>query len=351
MRSIFESAKSILEKTEASQSQLDALTKVMLSMKQAYSSINAVRSKLDTPAGAALLDIVSIIAGNTSLFNAFVAEFKKNGFGVTEETQIDESSEANKFDKIAGIIKKKGKLVSTKNSSDFEKYDFGDYEYYSYGGGFDQVIWKKSADKKALDWEVNSTYTDAKGTQLRYKGMTKNDFLNVMVEETDDDEIQLTAEEAAILKEDKLQNDIKSLRKIGWKLNKIIPFLITKGDDYGVKMTSDLITMYYNEGDKKAAPKAPVIKVPKPKKVSWPKDPPKSKLNDPQHAEAYLGQVIDSDESPDMTGSEAHKVLTQAGYTEHAIMWVIRNFGWEGDLRQGPNAAKFAKKTARKRVG
>lgn len=92
MRSIFESAKDVLEQSSPSSDQLAALTKVLLSMKQAYSSINAVRSKLDTPTGAALLDIVSIIAGNTSLFNAFVTEFKK-GIEVTEEAQIDESPE------------------------------------------------------------------------------------------------------------------------------------------------------------------------------------------------------------------------------------------------------------------
>lgn len=248
MRSIFESAKSILEKTEPGQDKLDALTKVMLSTKHSYSVINAVRAKLDTPAGDVLLGIVSVIAGNTSLFNAFVTEFKK-GIGVTEETIVE-------------------------------------------------------------------------------------------------NEIQLTEEEHAALMEDRLQSDIKSLKRIGWKLDKVIPFMVTKGDEYGVKMTSDLITMYYNDGGakKKLAP----VKVPKPKKVSWPKDPPKSKLNDPQHAEAYLGQVIDSDESPDMTGSEAFEILRQAGYTEHAIMWVIRNLGWEGDLTRGQGGTKIAKKTAPK---
>lgn len=212
----------------------------MISLKYSYGDINAVQDLLKKNKnilGECFVGIVSIIARNTSLFNAFVAEFKK-GVGVDEETELTE---------------------------------------------------------------------------------------------------------------DKLQNDIKSLKKIGWKLPKLIPFMITKGDEYGVKMTADLITMYYTDGDAKKAPKMPAVKVPKPKKVSWPKRPPASKVNDPQHAEAYLGQVIDSEEIEDMTGVEALQILTQAGYTEHAAMWVIRNLGWEGDVvNYQKRNSKFAKKTAPK---
>jgi hypothetical protein len=152
-------------------------------------------------------------------------------------------------------------------------------------------------------------------------------------------------EDVEELTEDKLQNDIKSLKKIGWKLPKIIPFFITKGDEYDVKMTADLITMYFNDGDGKAKkntipyPGHPGLSIaatkkspPKGwgmKKAKWPKDPPKSKINDPSHAEAFIAQVIDSGESEDISGGEAYKLMRTAGYTEKARMAVIKNMGWD----------------------
>jgi hypothetical protein len=138
-----------------------------------------------------------------------------------------------------------------------------------------------------------------------------------------------------ILTEDKLENDVKSLKKIGWKLDKITKFLITKGDEYGVKMTSDLIAMYFNNKDgntvtlpgtniKIAKSKTP----PRQKKPKWPNDPPKSKINDIGHAQSYLDQAIASDESPDMSGTEAYRLLDTAGYTEKVKLAVIKNMGW-----------------------
>lgn len=167
---------------------------------------------------------------------------------------------------------------------------------------------------------------------------------------TVDEEIEVTEDADIVteetLTEDKLQSDIKSLKKIGWKLDKIIPFMVKKGDEYGVKITSDLVTMYFNDKGNDAKfvtgkDGKPVVipgtnikivkdKPAKPvKKPKWPNNPPKSKINDPQHAEAYIGQVIASDESPDITGEEAYGILDRAGYTKQAIMWVIRNFGWD----------------------
>lgn len=241
MRSIFESAKTILEQSSPNQDQLAALTKVMLSMGASYGEINAVRSKLGSDImGGLLLNIVSVIAGNTTLFNSFVKSYK----GISEDTELVEDSELN---------------------------------------------------------------------------------------------------------EDKLQNDIKSLKKIGWKLDKVIPFMVTKSDEYGVKITSDLVTMYYTDGGAKKAPKTPAVKVYKPKKVSWPKDPPKNKIDDAGHAEAYLGQAVDSEESPDIYGMEAYQLLITAGYTERAAMAVMKNMGWDGDVKKAQTrTSKFAKKTASK---
>lgn len=123
--------------------------------------------------------------------------------------------------------------------------------------------------------------------------------------------------------------------------------MVTKGDEYGVKMTSDLITMYYNDGGAKKAPTTPSVKVPKPKKVSWPKDPPKSKVDDAGHAEAYLAQAVDSGESPDIYGMEAYQLLITAGYTERAAMAVMKNMGWDDDVNRAKNrTSKFAKKMA-----
>ena len=58
---------------EASSDELSALSKVMLSMGASYGDINAVRSKLDSEvSGKFLLSLATIIANDTSAFNAFV---------------------------------------------------------------------------------------------------------------------------------------------------------------------------------------------------------------------------------------------------------------------------------------
>jgi hypothetical protein len=119
-------------------------------------------------------------------------------------------------------------------------------------------------------------------------------------------------------------------------------------------MTSDLIASIFSPPKAKAssAPMWPPVvskKEPKVKKAKWPNHPPKSKVDDPQHAEAFIGQVFNTGEVQDMTGTEAYQILTQAGYTERATMWVIRNLGWEGDLRHGQGGTKIAKKTPKKR--
>ena len=58
---------------EASSDELSALSKVMLSMGVSYGDINAVRSKLDSEvSGKFLIALATIIANDTSAFNAFV---------------------------------------------------------------------------------------------------------------------------------------------------------------------------------------------------------------------------------------------------------------------------------------
>jgi hypothetical protein len=69
------SMESVEESTilEASSDQLDALSKVMLSMGASYGDINDVRSKLDSEvSGKFLLALATTIANDTDAFNAFV---------------------------------------------------------------------------------------------------------------------------------------------------------------------------------------------------------------------------------------------------------------------------------------
>ena len=56
---------------------------------------------------------------------------------------------------------------------------------------------------------------------------------------------QFVAEQYTIY-EDKLQSDIQSLKRIGWNLDKVTKHLITKSDEYGTKITSDLVKSYYS---------------------------------------------------------------------------------------------------------
>jgi hypothetical protein len=356
MKSIFESAKTILEGTDPNQTQLDALTKVMLSMKAGYSEINATRGefKKSIMLRELLLEIVSTIAGNTSLFNAFVAEYKKS-VGIIEDTQIDESpegiqkakeeielAEAIPADQVTYFnLVRSIKKTGVSNSSN-TKFVAGSYALaLEKKDGFFSSI-SKVDEKRNILWVVSLEPVKElnNAPKLVFKGITRDAFIKLKNTNLNED---------TELFEDKLLNDIKSLKKIGWKLNKVIPFMITKGDDYDVKMTSDLITMYYNDGGVKKAPKMAPVKVPKPKKVSWPKDPPKNKVDDAGHAEAYLGQAVDSGESPDIYGMEAYQLLITAGYTERAAMAVMKNMGWDDDVNRSKNrTSKFAKKTAPK---
>lgn len=146
--------------------------------------------------------------------------------------------------------------------------------------------------------------------------------------------------------EKKLEADIQSLKRIGWKLDKVIKFIIVK-KDYDVTLTSDLITKLY-----KGPEKAKAVKVKEPKPVKWPNDPPKNKVNDFAHAQKFLNQAIDSDESPDMTGSEAYTVLITAGYTDEVALKLVKHLGWDdSQFMRTYNQHKgipLAKKTAKK---
>ena len=283
---------------------LPALTKVLLSMKASYAEINGVREQLKKNHVLAdlIFELTSTIARSTSVFNAFVAEYKKNA------SDVSEAVVGNDGKKLTNGVKWELAPESDRRKGEYYVvYDKTTKMMVAFGLTLKGAN-KIAATDKNLESASSSFYAD-----------------NIMKKKANE------SVEEATLTEDKLQNDIKSLKKIGWKLDKVIPFLITKGDDYGIKMTSDLISMYYNDEPKKVkTAKVQVYKAPK-----WPKDPPASKINDPGHAESFLNQAIASEESPDMDGSEAYTLLQTAGYTDKAIMPVLKNLGWDGDLRHG----------------
>lgn len=318
---------------ELSSADAAAVTKVMLSMHASYGEINAVREKMnkgDITAGL-LLDIITKIARSTSLFNAFVAEYKKNesvnSIGVT----LDEAAKMTN-----GV---KWQLAPEKDRLR------GEY-YVTY-----DVRTKKMV---AFGLTAKGAQAIADTDKENLKSASANHFADNIMKKGVNEEV-LTEEDAT-----KLVNDITSLKRIGWNLDRITKHLITS-KEYGVTMTSDMIKNIFSP-PKMGAP----TKATKPSKgdkapsgwgmrknVKWPKDPPASRLNDPSHAEGWIGQAIDSGESPDITGSEMHELLRQAGYTPAVIARVIKNFGMEGDLHPGmagyvPRTTPLAKKTARK---
>jgi hypothetical protein len=393
---------------EATDDRLAALTKVMLSTKHSYSVINAVRSKLDTAAGDVLLGIVSVIAGNTTLFNMFVSEFKK-GVGIEEEiaeakitfAEIIQTPESNSY--LDDVIKK----FHAEGAKSGKTIKHGGFSMAIRDGGYGREI-----RKDGEDWVVKRTHPDdrifcegikfaqfKKETRQMIKeeteslqeapkmtngvkwglapeadrlrgeyyvvydkttkkmiafGLTRKSAKEIAATDKNldsasadffADKIMKKLSEETCLTEDemtKLKNDIGSLKRIGWSLDKVHKFIITK--DYGTKITGDIIANIYSPPK---PPKAPKVKAPPvPKKPKWPNDPPKNKQNDTSHALAYLNQAVASEESPDITGGEAYEMLIQAGYTEKAVLWVIKMMGWEGDLRHGQGGTPQAKKSA-----
>jgi hypothetical protein len=321
---------------ELSAADAAAVTKVMLSMHASYGEINTVRDKMnkgDVVAGL-LLDIMTKIARNTSLFNAFVAEYKKNESVEEHDITPTRSAVEGLTEAVKMTNGVKWELAPEKErlrGDYYVTYDVRTKKMVAYG------LTLKGADRIAATDKANLKSASANhfADNIMNKGVT---------------EAVLTEENSA-----KLINDIASLKRIGWNLDRVTKHLITS-KEYGIQMTSDIIKNIFSPSLNNGSKMKPV-KVPKDpsgwgtgKKKSWPKDPPASRLNDPQHAEGYISQVIDSGESPDITGSEMYSILDQAGYTRPTIMWVVRNFGMEGDLSKSQlgTSAPMAKKAPKK---
>lgn len=330
MRNIFESAKKVLfespEGIQKGKEDKEALMKVAKALNMTALDASIVLNdlkKVNTPSAEFIRKLVHIVATNPS-----VAKKAVNEENLQEAIPADQVTYFN----LVRSIKKTGTSnpANTKFVSGFyvlvlEKKD-----------GFFGSISKIDEKRKVL-WTVSlepvKELNDA--PKLVFKGITREEFIKLKNVNLNEEIVELTIEEEAMLLEDRLQNDIKSLKRIGWKLDKVIKFMVTKGEDYGVKMTADLITMYYNDGGAKKKDSTPMWppvaskSAPKVKKPKWPNDPPKSKRDDAGHAENYLAQAIASDESPDMEGTEAWQLLSNAGYTERAKLAVIKNMGWD----------------------
>lgn len=328
-QNIFESAKAILERTEYSREELAALTKVMLSMKFSYGDINTVRTLLEknhNALGNTLIGMAATIGSSTSLFNSFVSEYKKNP-GMTED--VDELSESVSPD----IVKRAAAFGLSKQHVD-KLYN----SLKSAFGNNDKVA-TQLIKSTIENWEKHGPPSKIQ-----------------LPEELE--EVELNESVSA-----KLANDVASLKRIGWKLDKVTKHLITS-KEYGIKLTADLIASLFNP-PKGAKPGKTVkvgnitYKIPAPvKKASWPKDPPKSKINDVSHAEGYLHQAVNSGEASDIYGNEAYEMLVQAGYSEKTAMAVMKNMGWDDEVkrtrdreaRHTANATTFAKKMATKKA-
>lgn len=125
----------------------------------------------------------------------------------------------------------------------------------------------------------------------------------------------------------KLQSDVLSLKRIGWKLDKVIKHLITS-KEYGMALTSDIISGIY---DPPKAAKIPVKRIPVVKKITWPKAPTGSQKNNWQHAEAYMSQAMQVEDggAEDAGPEELFDMLKDAGYSFNAIIISLRDMGRE----------------------
>ena len=132
--------------------------------------------------------------------------------------------------------------------------------------------------------------------------------------------------------EQKLWNDIQSLKKIGWKPDKISKHLLQHASDYeGEQLSADRIERLYHSQEVNfgsghtvkmdmRATKAP--KAPKDIKYGM-KDPKGKEKKDQAHAEDYFSAHGDAD----MDGSEALSLLTTAGYDPAVARKALHNLG------------------------
>lgn len=140
--------------------------------------------------------------------------------------------------------------------------------------------------------------------------------------------------------EDKLENDVASLKRIGWNLDKVTKHLITS-KEYGVKMTSDLIKKIFDKTDKKGQKIVP--KPPKEKHYKYPKNPVGSQKKNGRHGFDFILQMLnDPDGSPDTSWSEAEQVLRNVGYEKSAIEDALKYLENDGVIEQRPAFKSFS---------
>lgn len=148
----------------------------------------------------------------------------------------------------------------------------------------------------------------------------------------------------------KLANDVNSLKKIGWSLDKITKKLVIS-KEYGPGVTSDIIASLFSPPKQKkssdpiwppvASKKAPPFKRPK-----WPSNPKGRQVKDIEHATNFTVQAMQAElgESPDITWEEAEQMLSQAGYDDETITKALNNLGLTPTYRSRPLAKKQAKR-------
>jgi hypothetical protein len=154
----------------------------------------------------------------------------------------------------------------------------------------------------------------------------------------------------------KLKNDVASLKKIGWSLDKITKKLITS-TEYGKGVTSDIIASLFSPPKPAKPAKAskdpmwpPVTSKSAPpfKRPKWPSNPKGRQVKDTEHATNFTVQAMQAElgESPDISWEEAEQLLSQAGYAEATITAALNNLG----LHPAPHRMRpMAKKAAKKR--
>lgn len=169
----------------------------------------------------------------------------------------------------------------------------------------------------------------------------KKESVEEVVEET------LTEEITA-----KLKNDVESLKKIGWNLDKITKKLITS-TEYGKGVTSDIIASLFSPTKPAKASKEPIWppvvskNSPFEKKPKWPNNPKGRQVKDIEHATNFVVQAHASEGSVDFEWSEAEQLLRQAGYADATIESALKNLGLVPNARN--KTRPMAKKTPKKR--
>lgn len=119
------------------------------------------------------------------------------------------------------------------------------------------------------------------------------------------------------LNESKLENDVQSLKRIGWTIDKIAKHLITKKEDYPEEtLTRETLEKYFEAPSTSSK-----------KKTIYPEDPTGSRTKSVQYANAYLEQWIAAEEAEDFTGTEIYTLLNSAGFEDSAIETVITDMG------------------------